>query len=85
MRLTQAAEQMETLGNLTRLKVYRALVRAGDEGLPVGRLQKKTRKSRVSKPTQSAKQIAGAQYDPANEHLHVVFRDGTTEEVRLRR
>jgi hypothetical protein len=39
----------------------------------------------LSKPTQSAKQIAEAQYDPANEQLRVVFRDGTTEEVRLRR
>jgi hypothetical protein len=38
----------------------------------------------LSKPTQSAKQIAEAQYDPANEQLHVVFRDGTTEEVKLR-
>jgi DNA-binding transcriptional ArsR family regulator len=41
MKLEQAAEQLEALGNPTRLKVYRALVRAGDEGLPVGRLQKK--------------------------------------------
>jgi hypothetical protein len=38
----------------------------------------------LSKPTPSAKQIAETQYDPASEHLHVVFRDGTTEEVRLR-
>lgn len=39
----------------------------------------------LSKPTQSAKQIAETQYYPANEQLHVIFRDGTTEEVRLRR
>jgi hypothetical protein len=38
----------------------------------------------LSKPTQNAKQIAEARYDPANEQLHVVFRDGTTEEVKLR-
>jgi hypothetical protein len=38
----------------------------------------------LSKPTASAKQIAQAQYDPANEALHVIFRDGTTIEVRLR-
>jgi hypothetical protein len=38
----------------------------------------------LAKPTRSAKQIAEAQYDPANEQLHVVFRDGTTEEVKLR-
>lgn len=41
MELEQAAKQLEALGNPTRLKVYRALVRAGDAGLPVGRLQEK--------------------------------------------
>jgi hypothetical protein len=25
----------------------------------------------------------GAEYDPANEQVHVVFDDGTTEHVRL--
>src|ERR1700719_2489018 len=38
----------------------------------------------LSKPTQSAKQIAEAQYDPAYEQLHVVFRDGSTVEEELR-
>ena len=41
MKVEQAARQLEALGNPTRLQVYRALVRAGDPGLPVGRLQKK--------------------------------------------
>ena len=41
MKLDQAAKQLEALGNPTRLQVYRALVRAGDAGLPVGRLQQK--------------------------------------------
>src|ERR1700732_772120 len=41
MKIEQAAKQLEALGNPTRLKVYRALVRAGDDGLPVGRLQVK--------------------------------------------
>jgi ArsR family transcriptional regulator, arsenate/arsenite/antimonite-responsive transcriptional repressor len=41
MKVEQVAAQLEALGNPTRLKVYRALVRAGEEGLPVGRLQKK--------------------------------------------
>jgi ArsR family transcriptional regulator, arsenate/arsenite/antimonite-responsive transcriptional repressor len=41
MKVEQAARQLEALGNPTRLKVYRALVRAGDRGLPVGRLQEK--------------------------------------------
>jgi DNA-binding transcriptional ArsR family regulator len=39
MKLEEAAKQLEALGNPTRLRVYRALVRAGEEGLPVGHLQ----------------------------------------------
>ena len=41
MKLEKAAKQLEALGSPTRLQVYRALVRAGDAGLPVGRLQEK--------------------------------------------
>jgi ArsR family transcriptional regulator, arsenate/arsenite/antimonite-responsive transcriptional repressor len=41
MNIEQAAKQLEALGNPTRLQVYRALIRAGDPGLPVGRLQEK--------------------------------------------
>jgi ArsR family transcriptional regulator len=41
MKLDHAAAQLEALGNPTRLKIYRALVRAGDPGLPVGRLQER--------------------------------------------
>ena len=43
MKVEQAARQLEALGNPTRLQLYRALVRAGDAGLPVGRLQQKLR------------------------------------------
>lgn len=32
---------MESLGNPTRLRLYRALVRAGFDGLPVGALQQR--------------------------------------------
>jgi len=39
MNLEEAARQLEALGNPTRLQVYRTLVRAGDSGLAVGRLQ----------------------------------------------
>jgi ArsR family transcriptional regulator, arsenate/arsenite/antimonite-responsive transcriptional repressor len=39
MKLEKAAKQLEALGSPTRLQVYRILVRAGDGGLPVGRLQ----------------------------------------------
>ena len=41
MKLEKAATQLEALGNPTRLQLYRTLVRAGDEGLPVGRVQDK--------------------------------------------
>ncbi len=41
MELELAARQLEALGNLTRLKVYRTLVRAGHDGLPVGALQQR--------------------------------------------
>ncbi len=39
MNLQQAARCLEKLGNPTRLEVYRLLVRAGPEGMPVGALQ----------------------------------------------
>ena len=39
MKLEKAAAQLEALGNPTRLNIYRILVRAGDGGLPVGRIQ----------------------------------------------
>ncbi len=41
MKLELAASQLESLGNPTRLRLYRALVRAGTGGLPVGGLQQK--------------------------------------------
>jgi hypothetical protein len=37
----------------------------------------------LSKPAPRAKQIAEAEYDPANELVHVIFQDGTTEQVKL--
>jgi ArsR family transcriptional regulator, arsenate/arsenite/antimonite-responsive transcriptional repressor len=39
MKLDDAAARLEALGNPTRLKIYRTLVRAGEEGMAVGRLQ----------------------------------------------
>lgn len=41
MNIETAASQLEALGNPTRLTLYRTLVRAGDNGLPVGKLQLK--------------------------------------------
>ncbi len=39
MNIDDVAGRLEALGNPTRLRIYRALVRAGDAGLAVGRLQ----------------------------------------------
>lgn len=41
MNIEIVAKQLEALGNVTRLEVYRTLVRAGDGGLPVGKLQER--------------------------------------------
>ena len=40
-RIEDAAARLEALGNPTRLAVFRLLVRAGDEGIAVGQLQKR--------------------------------------------
>jgi DNA-binding transcriptional ArsR family regulator len=40
MNLDKAASTLGAMGNRTRLQVVRLLVRAGDQGLPVGRIQK---------------------------------------------
>ncbi len=41
MDLTSAAVTCESLGNVTRLAIFHALVRAGPEGLAVGQLQQR--------------------------------------------
>ena len=41
MKIDDAAAHLEALGNPTRLKIYRTLIRAGEVGMPVGRLQEK--------------------------------------------
>jgi len=41
MELETAALLLSKIGNPTRLKIVRLLVRAGDQGMPVGLLQKK--------------------------------------------
>ena len=39
MKIDDAAARLEALGNPTRLRIYRMLVRAGDGGSSVGKLQ----------------------------------------------
>jgi ArsR family transcriptional regulator, arsenate/arsenite/antimonite-responsive transcriptional repressor len=41
MNIEQAAKQLEALGHVSRLQVYRTLVRAGEAGLPVGQIQER--------------------------------------------
>lgn len=41
MKLEKASAQLAALGSPTRLKIYRLLVRAGADGLPVGAIQDK--------------------------------------------
>ena len=41
MKLDTAANILAKIGNPTRLQIVRLLVRAGDDGLPVGMIQKK--------------------------------------------
>ena len=41
MKLEKASSQLEALGNPTRLRIYRLLVRAGREGMPVGHVQER--------------------------------------------
>jgi DNA-binding transcriptional ArsR family regulator len=38
MDINDAADQLAELGHVTRLGVYRALVKAGDDGLPVSEI-----------------------------------------------
>src|SRR5215470_14087242 len=39
MKTEDAASRLEALGNPTRLRIYRSLVKAGEPGLAVGKLQ----------------------------------------------
>jgi DNA-binding transcriptional ArsR family regulator len=41
MQLDTAANVLAKIGNPTRLRIVRLLVRAGDEGLPVGQIQQR--------------------------------------------
>lgn len=41
MKVEKASAQLAALGNPIRLKIYRLLVRAGGDGLPVGAVQDK--------------------------------------------
>ena len=41
MDMLVVATRLEALGNPTRLAIYRALVRAGAAGMPVGKLQER--------------------------------------------
>jgi DNA-binding transcriptional ArsR family regulator len=46
MELEKTALRLEALGNPTRLGIYQLLVRAGQDGLPVGEIQQRTEVAR---------------------------------------
>ena len=60
------AQRLEALGSETRLEVYRVLVRAGLDGLPVGALQAKT----------------GVARSTLSHHLHKLIAVGLVYQVR---
>ncbi|SDG43795.1 transcriptional regulator, ArsR family [Thalassobaculum litoreum DSM 18839] len=70
MDSTETARRLEALGNATRLEIFRTLVRAGPDGLPVGEIQSRT----------------GTARSTLSHHLHKLIavdlvrqeRDGTT-------
>ncbi|WP_156499773.1 helix-turn-helix transcriptional regulator, partial [Oleiphilus sp. HI0061] len=41
MDIENAAKQLEALGNVTRLEIFRTLIQAGQSGMTVGDIQKK--------------------------------------------
>ena len=67
MNVEQAAKQLEALGSPARLRIYRALVRAGHAGLPVRRLQ-----DRVGIPAAST----------LSHHLHRLILTGLVSQER---
>jgi DNA-binding transcriptional ArsR family regulator len=66
MKLDDAAAHLEALGNPTRLKIYRTLVRAGEAGMPVGKLQERLtatmRRSAIQLPGKAAFIAAEARF-----------------------
>ncbi len=70
MDSTETSRRLEALGNETRLEIFRILVRAGHDGLPVGEVQVRT----------------GTARSTLSHHLHKLIavglvrqeRDGTT-------
>lgn len=70
MKLDAAAGCLEALGNPTRLKIYRALVRKGRKGMPVGQLQSRLDIA-ASTLSHHLKALIGAR-------LVTQTRDGTT-------
>ncbi|WP_279356743.1 ArsR/SmtB family transcription factor [Methylobacterium indicum] len=67
MNVEQAAKQLEALGSPARLRIYRALVRAGHAGLPVRQLQE-----RVGIPAAST----------LSHHLHRLILTGLVSQER---
>ncbi len=70
MKLDAAAAHLEALGNPTRLKIYRALIRAGGAGLAVGRLQDKLKIAPSTLSHHIKALVAGRPRDPGARRDH---------------
>lgn len=62
------ADRLEALGNETRLRIFRTLVRAGNDGLPVGAVQQRT----------------GVPRSTLSHHLHKLISVGLVRQRRER-
>ena len=97
MKLDDAAARLEALGNPTRLRVYRFLVKAGNAGLSVGKLQTKLDVAAstlshhlktmlivglISQERQSTTLICRANYDTMRELVGFLVEECCADEVR---
>ena len=90
MDMNKVAARLEALGNETRLEVFRQLVRAGEEGLPVGKIETNTNVARstlshhihklitvglVRQERQGTTLLCRAQFDVMEETLGFLLRE----------
>lgn len=96
MQILEAADCLESLGNATRLEIYRTLVRAGTRGSPVGELQKRldipastlshhiqhlVQRSLVSQQREGRVLRCTANYDMMNQLMHFLTAECCRDEA----
>ena len=68
MKLDDAAIHLEALGNPTRLKIYRALVRAGEAGLLRGNADREHRAAGLPRACAAGRESGRAQAPGSQTH-----------------